>query len=236
MMRRFLLKILTLSLVLVVPAVSFSQIYALSEKEIMVKVFQIKFKDIDDAAALVTPLLSDFGTLTIQPKLKTITVQDFEGNLKKIEEAIRGYDLPPKNVEIIINLIMATEKEGGGTESISREIRGVSEALSDFTRWTNYSRIGSVIMTSMEGSEAASSIGEQYHVSFLVEYASEERGIIKFSRFSLEKLTGKGNERKLEPLWNTALSLLNGKLLVVGAAKQPGSKRALFLTIQANIK
>lgn len=215
----------------------FSQQAQISEKDLSIKVYTIKFKDVEDVVTLISPLLSDFGSLTVQPKLKTITVEDFTLNLNKIGEAIKGYDLPPKNVEVIINLIMASEK-GEKHGSIAKEIRGVSETLSDFTKWTDYERIGSVVMTSVEGGESASTIGERYRVKFIIEYVNEIRRVIKFSQFLLEKRTMSEEGSQYGSLWKweTGPNLVDGKLLVVGAAKQPGSKKALFLTIQANIK
>ncbi len=232
MRKSHLYRIIGICLLCAVPFLLFSQT---TPHALEVKVFTIQFKNIDDVAALITPLLSDFGMMTLQPKIRTITVQDLDSHLKKIDDAIREYDVPPENIEVIINLILATEREGGGG-SIAKEIRGVSEALSDFTRWTDYERIGSIVMTSTEGTESASFIGDAYRVRFFIEYASEEKGFIKFSKFSLEKVVRSEGREKYEQLWNIGLNLVNGKLLVAGAAKQPGSKRALFLTIQARIK
>ncbi len=236
-MKRSIIKILILSFVFFVTISVLAQKSQISEKDLSIKVYTIKFKNVEDVVALISPLLSDFGSLTFQPKLKTITVQDFPINLKKIGEAIKGYDLPPKNVEVIINLIMASEKSQRHG-SIAKEIRGVSETLSDFTKWTDYERIGSVVMTSVEGGESASTIGEQHRVKFIIDYVNESRHIIKFKQFSLEKLSKSENVEKYSPLWvwETGPNLVDGKLLVVGAAKQPGSEKALFLTIQANIK
>lgn len=236
-MKKFMMNWLLVFMVFFTVFAVAAQQSQLSEKDLSIKVFTIKFKDVEDAVTLISPLLSDFGSLTVQPKLKTITVEDFPINLNKIGEAIKGYDLPPKNVEVIINLIMASEK-GEKHGSIAKEIRGVSETLSDFTKWTDYERIGSVVMTSVEGGESASTIGEQYRVKFTIEYVNEIRRVIKFSQFSLEKRTLKEEGDRYHSLWKweTGPNLVDGKLLVVGSAKQPGSKKALFLTIQANIK
>jgi hypothetical protein len=232
-----MIKWLLVFLVLFVALPVVAQQSQLSEKDLSIKVYTVKFKDVEDVVTLISPLLSDFGSLTVQPKLKTITAQDFPLNLNKIGEAIKGYDLPPKNVEVIINLIMASEM-GEKHGSIAKEIRGVSETLSDFTKWTDYERIGSVVMTSVEGGESASTIGERYRVKFTIEYVNETRRVIKFSQFSLEKRTLSEGGDRYGSLWKweTGPNLVDGKLLVVGAAKQPGSKKALFLTIQANIK
>lgn len=236
-MKKSMIKMFVLIMIFITTVAVFAEQSQLSEEDLSIKVYTIKFKDVEDVVMLISPLLSDFGSLIVQPKLKTITAQDFPIHLKKIGEAIKGYDLPPKNVEVIIHLIMASEK-GQRHGSIAKEIRGVSETLSDFTKWTNYERIGSVVMTSVEGGESASTIGEQYRVKFIIEYVNESRCIIKFSQFSLEKRSMSKDVEKYNPLWvwETGPNLVDGKLLVVGAAKQPGSKKALFLTIQANIK
>ena len=44
----------------------------------------------------------------MQPRLRTLAVTDDEETLKKIEAMIQSYDLPPKNVEVALQLILAT--------------------------------------------------------------------------------------------------------------------------------
>lgn len=236
-MKRRITEWLLVFMIFFTPLTVLAQESQISEKDLSIQVYTIKFKDMEDVVTLISPLLSDFSSLTVQPKLKTITVQDFPINLKKIGEAIKGYDLPPKNVEVIINLIMASDK-GEKHSSIAKEIRGVSETLKDFMKWTDYKRIGSVVMTSVEGGESASTVGEQYRVRFSIDYVNETRRVIKFSDFSLEKRSLSDEKEHYTALWiwETGPNLVDGKLLVVGATKQPGSKKALFLTIQANIK
>ena len=81
------------------------------------QLFTVRFKDVNDVYLLIEPLLSAKGSVSMQPRLKTLAVTDDEDTLRRVEEMIRSYDLPPKNVEVALQLILASTK--GQPEKIS---------------------------------------------------------------------------------------------------------------------
>jgi hypothetical protein len=123
--------------------------------------------------------------------------------------------------------------------SLSREIRGVHENLGDFTKWTDYELLGSQSVTVVEGRSAAARLSGEYRVSFEVGAveppgARSTSGTIVLRTVVLERITRdpQGAER-VDELYSTAMQLHSGKLLTVGAAQSPESRKALFLTIKA---
>src|SRR5437867_9602928 len=102
------------------------------------QLFTVRFKDVNDVYLLIEPFLSARGSVQMQPRLRTLAVTDDEETLRKIDEMIRSYDLPPKNVEVALQLILATTA-GGAPDKISPRIRGVIEKLNEIsTRWSDY--------------------------------------------------------------------------------------------------
>ena len=196
----------------------------------------IKFRDPGDVALLVGPLLTDKGSVTTVPKLRTVTVQDRREVLDRIQDVIASYNVPPRNVEFTVTLIMASRAaESGG--SISREVRGITEALPDITRWTNYRTLDSVTIAGSEGSRTARELANVYRIDFDLEAVSESRGIIRLNPFSLQKAEkGPGGETVYRPVYTTTVNLKNDKLLTIGATKSETSPKALFLTIRAHIE
>src|SRR5262249_55073858 len=80
-----------------------------AEDTVLTKAFVIKFRKVDEVASIVNTLLSDKGAVTMQPRLQTIVVQDYEKNLRQIEMAITAFDVPPPAVEISVKLVRASK-------------------------------------------------------------------------------------------------------------------------------
>lgn len=207
--------------------------------------YQVRYRPLGDAAELVSGVLSPEGSITLQPRLRTLVVQDTAPVLDQVTTLLESFDLPLRNVEVTVSLFLGTERgeEERGRSStqgvFSREIRGVSETLSDFTKWTSYEMLGSRAVIATEGHRASATLSDDYRVAFEVDsiqrptaQAPLER--VRFKSFSLQRLTRtpEGDERAVD-LYSTGIVLDAGRLLMVGAAKNPESKKALFLTVKA---
>jgi hypothetical protein len=202
------------------------------------QLFTIRFKDINDVYLLIEPLLSVKGSVQMQPRLKTLAVTDDEETLRKIEEMIQSYDLPPRNVEVALQLILATTPEGA-PEKISPRIRGIIEKLNELsTRWSDYRLLGSATVMSSEGEKTSVQLGEDYRISFAVDYASEDQKMVRFKRFTLDRRERpsdrEGIEERYSRVLDTALNLKSDQLYIFGASKVESSNRALFMTITAS--
>lgn len=213
---------------------------------LVARTYEVRHRSLWEAADLVKPVLSPEGSVKLQPRLRTLVVEDHPSVLSRVDTALREFDLPPRNVEVTLTLLLGTDvrdvKSGApgiGPREISREIRGVSEALGDFTKWTNYALLGSQWVTGIEGRTVTVRLSDEYRVTFELESVQPPtprapQGMITFRSLVLQKLVRleTGLERTDE-LYSTAIQLHIGKLLMVGAARSPESRKALFLTIKA---
>jgi len=200
------------------------------------RVFTIKFRDPNDVALLIAPQLSEQGSYTTVPKLRTVTVKDHTEILDRLQELIASYDVPPRNVTFTVTLIMASRAEEAG-QSISREVRGITEALPDITRWTNYKTLDSATIAGSEGAKTARDLASEYRIDFTLESVSDGRGIIRLNPFSLMKAEKQvSGETSYRPVYTTTVNLKNDKVLTIGATKTETSPKALFLAIRAHIE
>lgn len=205
--------------------------------------YPIRFKTLPDAVDLITGLLSEEGSVSLQPRLKRLVVTDRTEVLDRIGAVLEDFDLPPVNVDVTVSLFIGSdrrEEEAGrhaNTGSISREVRGITETLGDFTKWTAYDPIGSRSVTCAEGSRVTVNLSEDYRVVFDVAAVEERLAKVKFSNFTLQKIirTAEGSER-YENQYTQGIVLPMGRLLVVGAARDPGSTKALFLSLQVRAR
>jgi len=202
------------------------------------QLFTVRFKDVNDVYLLIEPLLSQRGSVQMQPRLKTLAVTDDGETLKKVEAMIQSYDLPPKSVAVALQLILATAAEKP-PETISPRIRGVIQKLNEIsTKWSDYRLLGSVTVPCTEGEKASAELGEDYRISFAVDYASNEQKLVRFKRLVLDRRDrsrdAESSEATYTRVLDTALNLKEDKLYIFGASKMEGSSRALFMTISAS--
>ena len=204
------------------------------------RAFEVHYRPMPDAAELVGALLSLEGSLTLKPQLKTLVVEDRPAVLQRVETLLRSWDLPPRAVDVTLSLFLGrrddepTEQAAKGRGPLSTEVRGMVEALGDFTQWTSYEPLGSRSVRSVEREAVEVSIAGNYWVAFTVKSVHEGQGVVRFERFSLQERTARqeSNEPLVEDLYTTSMVVAVGKLTLVVAAQEPTSKRALFLALQ----
>ena len=207
------------------------------------RAFQVRYRTLSDAADIVGPLLSPDGSLTLQPRLRTLIVEDRTTVLDRVASLLDSFDIPPRNVEVTLSLFLGTDhrktqspRRSARTGALSKEVRGVIETLGDFTKWTAYEPLGSRSVTGVEGGEpVVANLSADYRVVFTVDSVQPVQQVVNLKRFSLQRLQREqdGSE-SIHNLYTTGMVLPMHKLHVVGAASDPGSNRALFLTLQVS--
>lgn len=202
------------------------------------RAYEVKFKSLADAAELVSPLLSSQGTLTLQPRLKAITVQDHVSVLGRVAALLRSFDIAPRNVEIALSLFLGTDKraqEAGRSvppSSMTRDVRGIAETLGDFTKWNAYEPLGGRAVTGVEGGRVTVNLSDEYRVTYDIDTVRDQS--VKLTNFVLQRITrGADGKTDVQDVYSAAVVLPVGRMLMLGAAQNPESKRALFLTLQA---
>ncbi len=212
------------------------------EGRVTARSYEIRYKPLPDAAALVSEVLSPRGTVSFRPQLRRLVVQDVPEVLDRVQDLLDGYDVPPRNVEVTVSLFLGSDvrdDEAGRhapASSITREVRGIRETLADFTRWAAFDPLGSRSVSCVEGATVTTGLSDDYQVVFVVDAVRTQQGRerIEFGRFTLQRRirTADGGER-IEDLLSSKIILPAGQQLLVGAAKRPESKRALFVLLRA---
>jgi type II secretory pathway component GspD/PulD (secretin) len=207
---------------------------AQSEEPVLTKAFTVKFKEVNEVASIVNTLLSDQGAVTIQPKLHTLVIQDFEKNLRQIEMAIVAYDVPPPGVEISLKLVRATKNTQ--VAPIAEEIKQMAK-LGEVLKFNQYSLLDSSLIQSEEGQSSVVSLAKDYQLSFVTDVIQEGKGIIRLKNFQLKKRKkeAKGGD-PFVPLISLTLNLRNAETLVLGASRFEESDQALMVILLAKVK
>jgi hypothetical protein len=207
------------------------------------RAFPVRYRPLADAADVVAPLLSANGTVTLRPRLRMLVVQDREEVLDRVEALLSSFDLPPRNVEVTLSLFLGTDRltagrqRGAPGQEFSKEVRGVIETLGDVTKWIAYEPLGSRSVTGTEGGAVTAELSLDYRVVLEVDSVHSSGDVVKFERVSLQR-TGQDEEgaETVEDLYSAGMVLTAGRVHVVGAAREPGSNRALFLILEVKAR
>ncbi|MFQ5876534.1 MAG: secretin N-terminal domain-containing protein [Acidobacteriota bacterium] len=201
------------------------------------RVFNIQYKTVDAVYLLVSPALGPLGSIRAEPHRRTLTVADTPQNLRRIADLIASFDIPPRSVEVSVQLILASSGPGS-VRPVPPPIRGVIERLSALsTRWNDYRLLGNARVLSTEGEASSLQVGDRYRVDFRVDEISGDSRIIRFKPFELRRreMTVEGRE-SYSRVMRTVLNLRDSQLFIVGASRMERSNRALFMTITASLQ
>lgn len=201
------------------------------------RVYHLRYKKVDDAYMLISPYVGPRGTVKMQPSQKMMTVIDAPENLQRISGIIGSYDVPPRSVEVQVQLIMASSGAAPAPPA-PPPIRGVIDRLTALsTRWNDYRLVGHARVLGTEGERSSLRVGDDYRVDFRIDQVSDETRVIRFKPFELQRKepSVEGAER-YTPVMNTVLNLRDSQLFIVGASKIEASNRALFMTITASLQ
>lgn len=218
------------------PAVSSAERSREASATVAARVFKIQFKDPSDVAQLVGQLLTEKGSVSFSPKLKTLTVQDRRDVLDRIQEVVNSYDLPPRNVQLTVTLILARMGDQAKKQPISREVRGIADSLLNLPNWTEYKTLGSAAISGSEGGKASVDI-DDFRIELDIESVSESRGIIRLNPLVLQRaVKGADGAVNYRSVYRQTCNLTNDRLLTIGATKSESDSKAVFLAIRARIQ
>jgi hypothetical protein len=197
-----------------------------SGKSLSVRTFQFKHKQADKAAAIIKDSLSAEGSMSIQPAANALVVTDKAENLKKIAVVLTQFDTPPQTVVLSMRLVSA-ERVAGDRAKTDASLQDVAAKLA-LLRYNLLENAGSAEVSGKEGDPSTVEMGT-YRANFAFGEYDPASDTIQVSDFRLSKLEGD----VLSPMLKTTLNLKLGQTVILGAARQPNSQRALMLVVVA---
>lgn len=205
---------------------------AADEPALSSRTFTARYRGVDEIVALIQPAVSERGSYAVQPRIKSVTITDTAENLKKVEELIAGFDLPPRVIKLVVQLMRA--EEGTPTEKPQRRMGLPPSVIQDVTKWGLITPIGSASLVTAENESGSVLLGEEFRVLFQVGSVLPQIGVIRLERFSLERSRkGPDGHLKTATIIDLVLNLKGGVTTVLGATSSQDSRQALFVSVTA---
>ena len=198
---------------------------AAETKALNVHTFQFKYKDADKAAAIIKPLMSAEGSMSIQPASNALVVTDRAENMKAITNALASFDTPPHSVKLSLHLVAAGRSDTPG--KITPEMREIAGKLA-ILRYNAIDDLGDANVEGHEGEPATIDLHNGYRVDFKFGEYDPSSDSIKLDDFRLSKV----QNDQLNQVYKATLNLKVGQTLIFVATKTQG-QRAIFLVANA---
>src|SRR5436190_5899105 len=199
-------------------------------KALTVRTFTFKYKDADKAAAVIKPLLSSEGTISIQPGTKSLVVTDRPENMKSVAKAIGEFDVPPQAFKLSVRLVSAA-RVANDAAKVPSELKDVAPKLA-YMRYNSLETAGQADFEGKEGDPGILEMPTGYRAEFKFGEYDPASDSVKVSELRLSRLQQKDQlTQVLKPI---SLNLRLGQTYVVGATRSAESQRALIVVIVAH--
>lgn len=208
--------------------------FSLKKKESsewITRTYQIQYREPGSLYEIIEPYCK------IKPKysssLRTITVSGTESELLEVENVIKEYDVPLKQIWLEVVLIQASG-DGRSKPDYPEEIKNIVKKMQSLFKFGKYTIIGRAEGMGLEGA----------HLSFssLVEISSETKipfnvstklghvkGIIK-----LEDLNVSARGPQMSDIM-TSINIKNGETVILGASKGVVEEGSLITVLTAKV-
>ena len=203
----------------------------------VVKVFTLKHRKVEDALALLRPLLSDSGAVSavLETNDNSLTVRGTPARVDQIAREVAAFDVPLRGIDIVVTLLRsAGEKTKGGEKAeVSEEIRGIGERLKKLFNVTDFTRIDSVVVQGIEGQRVAYVMGGGYRLEFVVDPARDGTQV-QLRDLSLERVRHAAGKEVRGEIVRTSINVNLGQPYILGVGRDESAGDKLFVVFFAN--
>jgi hypothetical protein len=200
-----------------------------SKPALAVHSFSFKFKQAEKAAAAIKPLLSNEGSMSIQPSSNSLVVTDRAENMKAVAKMIGDFDKEPQSFRLYVRIVSAARVEG--TPKIADDLKDVARKLA-ILPYNSYESVGEATVQGKEGDPGLIDMSTGYRANFKFGEYDPASDSIAVNDLQISRLTG-AQKDQLTSLLKTTLNLTIGQPYILGAAKSPQSQRALMIVLVA---
>ncbi|MCC6130364.1 MAG: hypothetical protein IT186_10585 [Acidobacteria bacterium] len=196
----------------------------------VVRVYSLKFRKAEDAATAVRPLLTGEGTVLIQPKTNSVTVQDQPEAIDRISRLLTRWDIPPRGRILAITLLRATATpvRAGEKKPLPDDVKTVADRLRKLFNFQEFSPVDSVVVRGLEGSGVSCVLQGGYQLDFTLETTAGDN-LVKLRDLSLSAVRKKDGTEKREQILKSSINMPSGQPYVLGVGKDEAAQAALFL-------
>jgi len=196
--------------------------------DLVLHAYALKHRKASEALPVVSPLLSQRGTVELQPGTNTLVIRDTLAALGRIVPALRAYDHPARPLTLELYIVRASR---AATTDVRSELpEPLTQRLSALLRYNVYEVKAQALLASLEGQAVTYAMSGDYEVSFRVGTVLAP-GRVKLSDFRFAKRNSRGGQQQPQVLLQTNLNLRLDQMTSLGVARSETSNEALMVVM-----
>ena len=219
------------------------------DQELKKEIVKINYINAERAWALISRYKSPRGNVNLLPERSLVIIEDTPEFVDKMLEILRQIDIKPVDLEFMVDLVLASDRESGQVPDLQEYNGGpVVRELKNLLKYENFQKLDTAIVRVQDNDRARQKMGyisrpdskdenrrNFIHVDLQLEmkpHFIEERNQDEIE-VELRLIRDQGG--KTSVLFDTTLNMAVGEKTVVGVSKLLGSGRALIMILQARI-
>jgi hypothetical protein len=196
--------------------------------DLVLHAYTLKYRQASDAISLVFPLLSQRGTVELQPATNTLVIRDTPAALARVVPVLRGYDHPSRPLNLDIYIVRAIRSLVSGAPAHSDLPEELTRRLRSLLPYDVYEMQAQAQLASREGQAVTYALGGEYEVSFRLGTLIDGQRV-RLSDFRILRRT---EERRAgSPMIHTNLTLTMEQTTSFVLARSEASREALMVVI-----
>jgi type II/III secretion system protein len=197
------------------------------DEVLVLHAYTLKYQRASDALPLVHPLLSEHGTVELQPGDNTLVIRDNPGALSRILPVLRSFDHAPRPLRVEILIVRASRSAVSPPLGHSDLPEELTQKLRKLLLYDNYDLEAQAKLKPVEGEAVTYEIGEGYLVAFRLGTVLPD-GRVRLADFEIGRRLPR---RPPQELLHTNLNLWLDQTMSLGLAKSEGSREALMVVL-----
>jgi hypothetical protein len=196
---------------------------ATEARSLTVKTFTLKHRSAERAVAIIKPLLSAEGSVSLQAN--SLIINDTPANVKKISAAVAEYDRPAQAFKLTVRLVAASR---AAQPNVPEELKEIGAKLA-VLQFNAFEALGSANVDAKEGDTGLIDLQTGYRADFKLGEYDPASDTVKVEDFRVSRQ----QNDQLTQLVKTTLNLKVGQMFILGATKSSTSARALMVVVTA---
>jgi len=219
-----------------------------ADAETVARVFQLDHVSVSEASAAVQPLLSENGSMTLQPSRSRITVQDLPEVVDRVAVLLVELDRLPGRFRIHVDL-REGRSESDDVAEVVRPYSAADQVLTDqrlksMFKFPVILRLGSAMLEGELGSTATAVLSQGFEITFIAQtpefsqntpWGSANPGNrIQLRQLALRRVkVGPDGTKNTDVLLRTSMLLAPNQKIYVGAGNAEDATIGLVLIVHA---
>lgn len=198
--------------------------------DLVLHAYTMRYRQASDAISMIFPLLSQRGTVELQPATNTLVIRDSPAALGRIIPVLRSYDHPSVPLNLDIFIVRAIRSPGSDGQTVVRSDlpAPLTKRLRALLPYDIYEVEAQAQLASREGQAVTYALGGEYEVSFRFGTLVDKQRV-RLSDFRILRRTEE--QRVGSPLIHTNLFLTLEQTTSFGLARTEASREALMVVL-----